>query len=99
MREKQVEQYLIKQVKMLGGLCYKWSSPGQRGVPDRIVFLFGEIHFVEVKTKGGKLSRLQELTIEELKKRGCNVHIVWSKEDVDGFCQACCAEYDQEYQV
>lgn len=34
--EKHVEQYLYKQMKKLGGECYKWQSINQRGVADRI---------------------------------------------------------------
>lgn len=41
MREKEVEQKLVKVVKARGGICPKWVSPGFDGMPDRIVFLPG----------------------------------------------------------
>ena len=34
MREKQVEQALVKAVKARGGICPKFVSPGLSGVPD-----------------------------------------------------------------
>ena len=55
MREKTIEQKLVKEVKARGGICPKWVSPGFDGVPDRLVFLPGR-HFglVEVKAPGEK---------------------------------------------
>ena len=53
MKEKTIEQRLVKAVKARGGICPKWVSPGFDGVPDRLVFLPGR-HFglVEVKAPG-----------------------------------------------
>lgn len=41
MRERDVERYLRERVKQLGGRAYKFVSPGNNGVPDRIVMLPG----------------------------------------------------------
>jgi len=50
MREKQTEQKLVKEVKHMGGICPKFTSPGFDGMPDRIVLLpGGRMAFVEVK--------------------------------------------------
>ena len=47
MLEKQIEQALLRRVKELGGMCEKFTSPGRRAVPDRIVTLpGGQIIFV-----------------------------------------------------
>ena len=35
MRESSIESYLVRKVKEHGGLCYKFVSPGNPGVPDR----------------------------------------------------------------
>ena len=35
--EKDVEQYLCKRVKEMGGKAYKFVSPGNAGVPVRLV--------------------------------------------------------------
>ena len=53
MREKTIEQKLIKAVKNAGGIAPKMVSPGFDGMPDRMVLLpKGKIGFVEVKVPG-----------------------------------------------
>ncbi len=50
MRERDVESHLRTQVRLLGGECEKFVSPGKRGVPDRIVsWPGGVLDFVELK--------------------------------------------------
>ena len=77
MREKEIEKILADEVKKLGGRTYKWVSPGNDGVPDRIV-IFPDARpiFVELKTDTGKLTPLQEVQIARLKKLGQWVEIV-----------------------
>lgn len=49
-REDVIERHLVNEVKKAGGIAYKFTSPGRRGVPDRIVLLpNGKIIFVECK--------------------------------------------------
>ena len=51
MREKQIEQKLVKAVRNVGGLCPKFVSPGLAGMPDRLILLPGRrLAFVEVKS-------------------------------------------------
>lgn len=84
--EKQVEQYLRDSVISLGGLCLKWVSPGQRGVPDRIVLIpSGRIAFVEVKNDAGKPTELQTRMLEKLTDRGFIAAIVHNRQEVDAF--------------
>lgn len=60
MREKDIEIYLREQVKKMKGIAYKFESPGNSGVPDRIVLLpNGRIYFVELKAPGKKSRPLQ----------------------------------------
>jgi hypothetical protein len=79
----------VKRVKALGGHAYKFVSPSNRGVADRLVVLPGVIWFVEVKAEGGRLSPLQALFIEQMKRLDQNVIVVWNKEDVDDFIRIC----------
>ena len=82
--EKQIEAYLRVQVKGMGGKAYKFVSPGNAGVPDRMVVLpDGNIIFVELKTKVGKLTALQLKSIAQFRAMGCDVFIARSTEDVD----------------
>lgn len=60
MREKTVEQKLVKAVKNRGGICPKLVCPGFDGMPDRLVLLpDGKVGFVEVKAPGEKPRPLQ----------------------------------------
>lgn len=84
MLEKQVEAYLSKKVKEAKGLSLKWIST-VTGVPDRIVFLRGKIHLVELKTKTGVLSQRQKIMFKTFEDLGHPVAVLRSKEDVDEF--------------
>lgn len=90
MLEKNIEKILVKEVKKLGGLCYKWVSPGNAGVPDRIVLLPNRpVMFVELKTDRGKLSRLQEIQIKRLKAITEHVYVLKGLEEVRDFIESC----------
>lgn len=84
MLERQVESYLNKKIKELGGLSLKWIST-ITGVPDRIVILKRRLHLVELKTKTGKLSKRQQCVFQELEEQGFPVTVLRSKEDIDEF--------------
>jgi hypothetical protein len=84
MLEKQVEKYLVKRVKESGGLTYKWISTVS-GVPDRIVLLNNQVHFVELKAPTGVLSPRQVLVFDEIGEAGFPVHILRNQEDIQSF--------------
>jgi len=86
--EKQVETYLYQQVKAHGGKAWKWT--GREGEPDRIVQLPGVILFVEVKRPGGRVSARQARVHRMMRALGAEVHVVWSKEDVDRLLERFC---------
>lgn len=76
MGEKEIEKILTAEVKRAGGRAYKWLSPGNDGVPDRIVILPGKAPvFVELKSDTGRLSRLQRVQIERLEQMGQTVFV------------------------
>lgn len=86
MREKDIEKYLREQVKKVKGIAYKFESPGNAGVPDRIVILPGNnIHFVELKAPGKKSTALQVNQQRKISNLGCSVWVIDSKEKVDVF--------------
>lgn len=86
MREQTVENRLVKEVEKLGGLCWKFVSPGVAGVPDRLVLLpSGKIVFVELKAPGQKARKLQEYRHKQLRKLGFRVEIIDSMEGVKRF--------------
>lgn len=84
--EKAIEQYLVKKVREAGGRAYKFVSPGNRGVPDRVVvFPDGRIVFAELKCDTGELSAQQKNQIEKLRGLNQTVQVIYSKEEVDRF--------------
>lgn len=85
MREKQVEQKLVRAVKARGGICPKWVSPGYDGVPDRIVLLPGRhIGFVEVKALGQMPRLLQVSRMRVLKDLGFGTYVLDAEEQIGG---------------
>lgn len=87
MQETDVERYLKERVESLGGLCWKFTSPGTRGVPDRYIALNGVSALVEVKAPGEKPSKLQMKRISQVRDRECQAHWVDSPEEVDQLIQ------------
>lgn len=85
--EKEIEAKLGREVKKCGGRCVKWVSPGNAGVPDRIVLLpGGKILFVELKRpKGGEVSALQRKWREWLTALGFTVWHVFDETDLTLF--------------
>ena len=85
MREKQVEQKLVRAVKARGGICPKFVSPGFDGMPDRIVLLPGRhFGFVEVKAPGEVPRPLQVSRHRLMKKLGFQVYVLDDPEQIGG---------------
>lgn len=86
MRESKIEQWLVREVRRRGGLCYKFVSPGNAGVPDRIVICpDGRLYFVELKAERGILSGLQQRQIDRLRSRQQEVRVLVGLEQVKAF--------------
>ena len=83
MREKQVEQKLIKAVKAAGGICPKWVSPGTAGMPDRLILLPGRrFAFVEVKAPGQAPRLMQLHRHAQLRALGFPVYVLDGPEKI-----------------
>jgi hypothetical protein len=83
--EKVIEQYFRDEIKAIGGRAYKFVSPGNDGVPDRLACLpYGLIVFVELKAPGKTSRPLQVLQQKRLRDLGFIVFAdIDSKEKVD----------------
>ena len=89
MREKQIEQQLVRTVKAQGGICPKLVSPGFDGMPDRIVLIpDGHFAFVEVKAPGKKPRSLQLSRHRLLRQLGFQVYVLDSVEKVGDILKA-----------
>lgn len=86
MLEKEIERLLVKGIKELGGVAYKFVSPGNSGVPDRLVVLpGGRVIFAELKTDKGKPTVLQIQQMTRLHEMGCDVRLLSGKDQVSNF--------------
>jgi len=84
--EKDVEAALVRRVKALGGLCEKFTSPGRRSVPDRVVTMpNGKIIFVELKRPRGKPTEAQLKDHAKRRDLGCDVRVIDNLEDARAF--------------
>lgn len=90
MEEAAIEARLRDGIKKLGGRAYKFESPGNDGVPDRLVCLpGGHSLFVETKAPGKKPRPLQVIQIKLLHQFGFMVFVADSPETVDNVLSYC----------
>ncbi len=84
MRESELERRFRRLAMQAGGKAYKFISPGNDGVPDRIVILpGGRIGFVELKRPGEVPRKLQQFQLGELERLGCYTAVVDSMEQAE----------------
>lgn len=90
LKESEIEGWLKSRIEKKGGLFIKFTSPGNDGVPDRIVMLPGRrIVFVELKTRYGKLSAVQKYQIRRLLKLNAEVAVIFGADAAEDFLQDC----------
>jgi len=76
MRESYIEKTVCEYAKSKNWKVYKWSSPGNKGVPDRIMIKKGTIIFIEFKATSKKPSELQKIVHSQLIDDGCKVYVI-----------------------
>lgn len=89
MYEKDLEMKLIRELKRLDVLALKFVSPGNRGVPDRLIIgHFGNIYFVELKrNKDYKVTKLQRYWNRVLSSRFVKNSIIHNEEELKHFVE------------
>lgn len=86
MEESRVERWVTDRIRRMGGRSYKWVSPGNEGVPDRIYLLpGGRIIFAELKAEKGRLSKLQEAQIRKIRSLGFTCEVIRGREGAEEF--------------
>lgn len=69
--ESSLEQAVVRYCKAWGVLTYKFVSPSNRGVPDRVfIAQNGRVGFLELKAPGKKPTEMQSRIIAEFQARG-----------------------------
>ena len=86
MKESQIEKRLEQMVNSHGGLCFKFVSPSNPGVPDRIVLTpTGDTIYVELKTEQGRLANIQKWQLGRMRKIGADVRVLKGVQQVKDF--------------
>lgn len=88
MLESRIERALVRGIKRAGGWAIKLVSPGNAGVPDRLVLLPGGlVIFVELKQDTGRLSPLQKEMHTRLRELGMLVRTLYGMDQVHQFVE------------
>lgn len=75
--EKDIEKKVCNYAKSLGMLCYKFTSPSRRSVPDRMfITKAGVVFFIEFKRKGQIPTAGQMVEIEKIRATGVEVFVI-----------------------
>ena len=86
MKESTLERRLVDGVKRAGGIAWKFTSPANAGVPDRLITMpGGRVIFVELKTETGTLAPIQRVQQNKLKLLGHDVRTLYGKQEVEDF--------------
>lgn len=86
--ETDIERYLIRRVKTLGGMQTKHTSPGNNGDPDRLIKLRGfPAALLELKRPKKEPEPLQEVRIKEWNDHGMLAGWANTMADVERFLQ------------
>jgi len=81
MIEQQIQSKRIKQLEAEGYYVIKLINTNKNGIPDLIAIpKNADVLFVEVKRPNGKLSKLQEFRLKELKEHGLRTEIYKGEE-------------------
>ena len=79
--EKDIEKRVCTYAKSLGFLCYKFTSPSKRSVPDRLCIApDGHMFFIEFKRLGCTPTPAQTVEINTLRNMHVRVYVVDSVE-------------------
>jgi len=75
--EKDIERKVCDYAKSLKMLCYKFTSPSRRSVPDRMfITQAGVVFFIEFKRKGCKPTAAQMVEMVKIQKQGIKCYVV-----------------------
>lgn len=87
--EAEVEAALVARVRAAGGVCWKFTSPGTQGVPDRIVILpGGRVGFVELKRTGALPRPIQIRRLEQLAALDVAAFVIDHTSQIEGVLDA-----------
>jgi Holliday junction resolvase len=82
-RESLIQKDIIRYLKCAGFYVLKISDRFRSGIPDLYAVRDGRSFWFEVKAPAGKVTKLQQHEIDQLRQHGASAHVVRSVEDVE----------------
>ena len=83
MLEQQIQKKIIDKLESKGYFVVKTVKTNKNGVPDLIACKDTQCIWIEVKRPGGKLSKLQEYRISEMKRKGLQVMVCYGVDEIE----------------
>ena len=99
MKEAAIERKLVYGARRLGYEAYKFVSPGNDGVPDRIIMGYGLTIYAELKTDSGRLSPIQRVQVRKLRKLGQDVRVLYGLDGVNGLLKELAASRKEDHGI
>jgi Holliday junction resolvase len=79
-KEQKIQAERIKQLESEGYYVIKLINTNKNGIPDLVAIPPNSgVLFSEIKTKNGRLSKLQEYRLKELEEHGCKTEVYKGK--------------------
>jgi Holliday junction resolvase len=89
---------IVRELEAAGALCYKihGSQYQVAGLPDLYVAKNGVSVWMEIKTPRGRLQKIQEARIAQMRRFGVPVAVIRTPEEAIDFLLAHCHEGEKE---
>jgi Holliday junction resolvase len=75
--ESKIQHKLIKKLEKKGYFVLKLIKTNKNGIMDLLAFKKDRFFFIEVKQPQGRISEIQKYRINELKKMGVDVFVLY----------------------
>ena len=82
MKEQDIQKKISDKHNQSGWFVVKLIKTNVNGVTDLVACKAARCIWIEVKKQGGKLSKLQEFTIKQMRAKGLNVIVAFGVEDI-----------------
>lgn len=82
MKESLIQRDIMRYLQLRGYHVIKFSDRFRAGIPDLYAVRDGRGYWLEVKAADGRVSKIQEYEIKQLREAGATAHVVRSIEDV-----------------
>ena len=80
MKEQQYQKKISDKLEKEGWYVIKLIKTNKNGIPDLIAIKEDKTIFIECKTLKGKLSKIQEFRLDELKAKGIECFVSYGNE-------------------